>query len=266
MIRLVLADVDGTLVTPDKVLTDRARSAVRKLGDAGVAFAITSGRPPKGMAMLLEPLALRTPIAAFNGGMVVKPDLTPLEIKSLPPAIVGPIVRGLFERGLDAWIYQGNDWLLRDPKAPHAGREERTVRFSPIVAADLDKRVVDVIKIVGVSDDLPLVEACEKEMRDRFGDRVSAARSQPYYLDITHPEANKGHVVRYLSRTLGIPTEAIATIGDMPNDCLMFALGGLSIAMGNASTEVQRAAKRVTKPNTEEGFAEAIERFVLGPG
>jgi HAD superfamily hydrolase (TIGR01484 family) len=78
-ISLVLADVDGTLVTADKVLTSRARAAGKALHGAGIAFAITSGRPPRGMAMLIDPLALRTPVAGFNGGIFVKPDMTTLE-------------------------------------------------------------------------------------------------------------------------------------------------------------------------------------------
>jgi hydroxymethylpyrimidine pyrophosphatase-like HAD family hydrolase len=94
---------------------------------------------------------------------------------------------------------------------------------------------------------------------------VAAARSQPYYLDVTHPDANKGAVAQYLARTYSIPTDSIATIGDMPNDVLMFAHSGLSIAMGNASLEVQRAARRVTTSNADEGFAAAVERFIL-PG
>jgi len=65
-VSLVLADVDGTLVTSEKVLTTRAVAAVKSLQDAGIAFAITSGRPPRGMAMLIDSLALRTPVAGFN--------------------------------------------------------------------------------------------------------------------------------------------------------------------------------------------------------
>src|SRR6267378_7252775 len=68
-IRLLVADVDGTLVTHEKVLTERARAAVTKMRSAGIQFAITSGRPPRGMQMLIAPLALTTPIAAFNGGL-----------------------------------------------------------------------------------------------------------------------------------------------------------------------------------------------------
>src|SRR6185369_11052966 len=102
------------------------------------AFAITSGRPPRGMAMLVEPLGLRTPIAGFNGGVLVSPDLTSVEIKAISPKLVAPILRALIDRGLDAWIYQWNEWILRDPAAPHADREQRTVQFAPIVTRDLE--------------------------------------------------------------------------------------------------------------------------------
>ncbi len=266
MIELLLADVDGTLVTHDKVLTERARQAVRKLQEAGIAFAITSGRPPRGMSMLVEPLGIATPIAGFNGGMFVRPDMSPIEVKALPVEVVPQVVSSIEERRLDVWIYQGNEWFVRKVDAPHVAREQWTVRFAPSVAKDLSPLTEGVVKIVGVSDDLAAVEACERDLRDRCGDRVSAARSQPYYVDVTHPAANKGDVVRYLSQKLGIPAEKIATIGDMPNDVLMFARSGLSIAMGNASPDVQRAARRVTTSNEQEGFANAVERFVLGRG
>jgi len=262
-IRLVLADVDGTIVTPEKAITERTRAAVRKLDDAGILLAVVSGRPPRGMTMLLEPLQLRTPVAGFNGGVLVNPDMTEAHIKAVSPKLVPSILRSLIDRGLDAWLYQWNDWYLRDPDAPHAPKEQRTVQFPPRVTQDLESHAGGVVKMVGVTDDRAVMEACENDMRERFGDHVSVARSQLYYLDITHPGANKGEVLHYLSREYTIPPEAIATVGDMPNDVLMFAQSGLSIAMGQASEDVKRSARRVTKANTEEGFAEALERFVL---
>ena len=137
------------------------------------------------------------------------------------------------------------------------------MKFDPTVVAGYGDLTEGVAKIVGVSDDLDAVAAASAEAHDRFGDHVSAARSQPYYLDVTHPEANKGGVARYLAARFSITEDQIATIGDMPNDVLMFARSGLSIAMGNASPEVQRAARRVTTTNEDEGFANAVERFVL---
>jgi len=263
-IRLMLADVDGTLVTNDKVLTPRAIEAVRKLGEAGVLFAITSGRPPRGMSMLIEPLHLTTPIAGFNGGIYTRDDMTVISEQDIPARVVAPVISLLASSGLDVWLYRGADWYVQDPDGPHVAKETSTVRFDPLVAASYDGMTDGVVKIVGVSDDLDAVAAAADAARDKFGDHVSAARSQPYYLDVTHPEANKGSVAKYLSRTYQIPAEQIATIGDQPNDVLMFAHSGLSIAMGNATHEVQRAARRVTASNQDEGFAKAVERYILG--
>ncbi len=262
-ISLLLADVDGTLVTHEKILTERARNAVRCLRERGIRFAITSGRPPRGMAMLIEPLALDTPIAGFNGGIFVHPDLTIIEERLLAADAARQALDIILKRGLDAWVYCGNDWLVRDIEAPHVEREAWTVKFRPKAVKDFDGALQRAIKIVGVSDDLASVERCEADAQAALGHRATAARSQPYYLDVTHPDANKGFVAGYLARTLGIPAEAIATIGDQPNDVLMFKRSGLSIAMGNASEDVKRQASAVTDPDGDEGFAKAVERFLL---
>jgi Cof subfamily protein (haloacid dehalogenase superfamily) len=262
-ISLVVADVDGTLVTEDKVLTARARQAVIALHAAGVAFAITSGRPPRGLAMLIEPLALETPIAGFNGGIFVKPDMTVIEEHVLPAAAARRAVELILRHGMDVWVYSGQAWLVRDAKAPHVAREQWTVKFPPTVVSDFGPALERPFKIVGISDDHELVARCEKDAQDALGAAASAARSQPYYLDVTHPAANKGTVIATLSRLLSIAADEIATIGDMPNDLLMFSRSGLSIAMGNASAEVQAQADFVTDSYNAEGFAKAMERFVL---
>lgn len=264
-IRLVLADVDGTLVTKDKVLTERAVAAVHALHARGIAFAVTSGRPPKGMAMLAGPLALSTPISGFNGGLVVEPDLvTVLESRTLPREAAEATLALLERLGLDAWVYSGKDWLIRDQDAPHVAREAATVKFDAKVVPGFEGDMLDhVVKIVGISDDLELVHRAEAEAQKTLGDRASAARSQPYYLDVTHPEANKGGAIAWLSRHLGIPMDEIATLGDQPNDVLMFRPSGLAIAMGNASADVQDEADRVTASCDDEGFARAVEDFIL---
>ena len=263
IISFVLADVDGTLVTAEKVLTARAGAAVKALHSAGIVFAITSGRPPRGMAMLIDPLALQTPVAGFNGGIFVKPDMTIMEEHMLAPDVAKHAVEVILSKRMDVWVYSGKDWLIRDPKAPHVAREQWTVKFAPTVVENFEDVLSRAVKIVGVSDDLDLVARCEKEAQHALGANASAARSQPYYLDVTHPDANKGTVVTALSKWLAVPPSEIATIGDMPNDVLMFRNSGLSIAMGNASPDVQAQADMVTDSYDDEGFAKAIERFVL---
>jgi hypothetical protein len=263
-IRLFLADVDGALVTQDKVLTEEAKEAARELRRAGIALAITSGRPPRGMSMLIEPLDLKVAVAGFNGGVLVNPDLSVIESHMLDPTVAKATVKLILDKGLDAWVYTEKDWLIRDKKAPHVDREAWTVKFdAKIVKSFTDEHLAHTVKIVGVSDDLDLVATCEKAAQEAFGDKASAARSQPYYLDVTHPQANKGTVVLTLSKLLNIAPEHIATMGDMPNDVLMFRKSGLSIAMGNAGDEVKAQASVVTDSNENEGFAKAVRRFVL---
>jgi Cof subfamily protein (haloacid dehalogenase superfamily) len=262
-VSLVLADVDGTLVNEQKVLTDQAIAAVQALHSAGIRFAVTSGRPPLGMAMLFDKLGLDTPIAGFNGGLFVNRDLTILEQKTVPTEVVGQAIEMMRQHGLDVWLYRGNDWLITKLEAPHVAREAWTVKFDPKVVANFQDKLDHVAKIVGVSDDYGRVQRCEADAQAAFGQSATATRSQPYYLDVTNVDANKGAVVAYLSRHLEIPAEAIATIGDQPNDVLMFKRSGFSIAMGNASDEVKAQADATTDSYNDEGFAKAMERFIL---
>lgn len=262
-ISLVLADVDGTLVTEQKVLTKRAQAAVHSLRGAGIRFAVTSGRPPKGMAMLVEPLQIDTPIAGFNGGLMVKPDFTIIDQKTVPADVAASAVELLRSRGLDVWVYRGNDWLVGKADGPHVEHEAWTVKFAPKVVGDVAAELDQVSKVVGVSDDFDKVQRCEADAKATLGQRATANRSQPYYLDVTNKDANKGAVVEYLSRHLGVPAAEIATIGDQPTDVPMFQRSGFSIAMGNASDQVKGQASAVTDSYNDEGFAKAMERYIL---
>jgi hypothetical protein len=216
------------------------------------------------MAMLFDPLALDTPIAGFNGGVFVEPDLTILAQRTLPEDVARQAIDLIRQHGLDAWVYSGNDWLITKPGAPHVAREAWTVKFEPKVVPDFAGRLQQVAKIVGVSDDHERVKRCEADAQALFGERATANRSQPYYLDITNEDANKGAVVDFLSHRIGVPADEIATIGDQPNDVVMFKRSGFGIAMGNASDEVKMQAAAVTDSYNDEGFAKAVERFVLG--
>jgi transaldolase len=271
-ISAVLTDVDGTLVTKEKVLTERARLAVHELRQRGIVFTITSGRPPFGMRNMVEPLGLTMPMAAFNGGVILLPDMSVLDERVLPEYLLPAIIDMIEAHGLDVFVFRTNDWCVRSLDAPRVSRESRTVQQAPRVVESFDDVLDGVVKVVGVSEDHARVAACEAAVQ-AFGAQVSAARSQPHYLDITHPTANKGVVIERLSRYLKIPLERIAAIGDQANDVLMFERAGVSVAMGNASDDVKQRATFVTTSFADEGFANAVEKFILpratpafGPG
>lgn len=262
-IRLVIADIDGTLVTKEKLLTPKSVQAVHELDKAGILFGVTTGRPPFGARMLIEPLPALKFIAGFNGGVIVRRDFSVFKVNLLPAAEAKQVVQAIMDHNLDVWLYTEKEWLVRDPKAYRVDREEKTVQFPPKVVRNFDNFFDHATKIVGISQDYDAVARCERDVQQRFGTSVSAARSQPFYLDVTHPKANKGEVVLMASEFARIPTQEIATVGDMSNDITMFQQSGVSIAMGNASPEVQHAATYVTASNQEEGFAMAIRDFIL---
>jgi Cof subfamily protein (haloacid dehalogenase superfamily) len=262
-IRLLLADVDGTLLTGDRTLASSTIRAAHALREGGIALAITSSRPPRGLLQFIEALGIDTPTGAFNGGAFVRPDLTVLAQSLLPAELGGAVIEVIRREGLDVWVYSGDEWYVQDPDGPHVVREQRTVRFAPEIVDSYDGVIDRAVKIVGVTDDPALMESAERATRELSGDKVSASKSQTYYLDVTHPDANKGNVVGWLSDSLGIPSEQIATIGDGPNDIRMFQRSGLSIAMGNAGPEVKAQAMTVTSSNDEDGFARAIDTHIL---
>jgi Cof subfamily protein (haloacid dehalogenase superfamily) len=259
----LISDVDGTLVTNEKTLTARTQTAVAELRACGIIFTIISSRPPRGLSMLCGSLGITTPVAGFNGGVLASPDLVAITEHILSPEIARRAVEMLDAQKVQIWIFSGKDWLVRALDGDYVGHEEHTVAFQPTIVKDFGTTLDAAVKIVGVSKDFELLAQCERDVQAALAGQASVARSQLYYLDITHPLANKGVALSELAKLLAVPLAEIAVIGDGGNDVAMFERSGLSIAMGNASSDVQRAADFVTDSNHEDGFANAIERFIL---
>jgi Cof subfamily protein (haloacid dehalogenase superfamily) len=263
-IALVVSDVDGTLLTKDKTLTDGAKGAVRRLHEAGIGFTITSSRPTLGMRFLIEPLSITLPIGAFNGSSIVDPQLKPVEQHLIPVAAVQHCLDVLNEFGVDIWLFTNDLWLTRNGDGEYVPHEKRAIRADPTVVADFTPYLASACKIVGASADAALLQRCEIAMQQALGAQATAVRSQTYYLDVTPPGRNKGTFVQTMARRLGIPLDAVATIGDMQNDLAMFRTSGVSFAMGNATDDVKKAATHVTASNEDEGFAGAMEIILKG--
>ena len=261
-IALVVSDVDGTLLTKDKILTDRARDAVRRLHDAGIGFTITSSRPTIGMGFLIEPLRIKLPVGPFNGSSIVDPQLNPIEAHLIPPATAQRSLDVLNEFDVDIWLFTNDQWLARGGDGEYVPLEKRAIRADPTIVSDFAPYLSGACKIVGASSDAAMLQRCEQAMQQAVGAHATAIRSQTYYLDVTPPGHDKGTFVQTMAKRLGISTDAVATIGDMQNDLAMFQQSGLSIAMGNAADEVKKMATHVTTSNADEGFAGAIE-FIL---
>jgi len=266
MISALISDVDGTLVTAAKMLTESTKTAVANLKARGIAFSIVSARPPEGMRMFIKPLHLSSAMAGFNGGAYVRPDLTLLEERVLAPDMVRRALDFLDGKGVDVWVFAQGRWFIRNLEGLRVNREMKTLQFAPTVVSLFSPALDSVDKLVGVSDDYDLLASCEAELQTLLNCSATVARSRPYYLDVTHPDANKGVAVRTLAKLMGVPLDEVAVIGDGWNDIVMFDQCPFSIAMGNASEEVKAKARFVTDSNEEDGFARAVERYLLFPG
>lgn len=263
-IRLVVTDVDGTLVRHDRTLAPSTIAAARRLRAAGVRLAVVSSRPVGGLEVLRAPLALDTPRAGFNGGEIVGPDDAVLEEYTIPEAACRAAVADLERAGTDVWVFAGGEWLLKNPAAHYIPREQLSISMPWRVVDDFAPHLARVHKVMGTSPDFDLIGRMEGALRTAIGGQAMVARSQSYYLDVTHTQANKGTAALALARLLGVEAAEMACIGDMPNDLPMLEVAGLSIAMGNATDEVKARVQHVTADNDSDGWALAIDRHVLG--
>ena len=261
-IALVVSDVDGTLLTKDKVLTDGARAAVRKLHEAGIGFTIVSSRPTIGMGFLIEPLSIALPIGAFNGSSIVGNKLRPIEQHLIAPAAAQRSLDVLNAFGVDIWLFTNERWYTRNPDGEYVPHEKRAIKADPTIIPDFTPYIGAACKIVGASSDAALLQRCEVAMKEAVGAEATAVRSQTYYLDVTPPGHDKGTFVETMAKRLGISAAAVATIGDMENDLPMFAKSGMSFAMGNAADNVKQRATHVTDSNEHDGFARAMEKVL----
>lgn len=261
-ISLVVSDVDGTLVKHDKSLAPSTIAAAARLRGAGIRLAIVSSRPPRGMAPLAKALDLDL-FGGFNGSTIVDGAMRPVEQHFVPEEAVRTAIAAMQAFGAEIWVFDGEDWLVTDPAGAYVAHERRTVQFDPTVVPDFNRPLQKVGKVVGASDDFDGLARLETDLSRRLGKMASARRSQRYYLDVTNPTADKGHAVRAFAAHWSIPLEEVAVLGDMANDIPMFEVAGFSIAMGNAPPEVQARANATTAGNDEDGWAKAIDAFVL---
>jgi Cof subfamily protein (haloacid dehalogenase superfamily) len=261
-ISLVISDVDGSLVTPDKRLTEAAIKAVKDLADRDIGFTITSSRPAFGMRMLVEPLGLRLPFGAFNGSLIVDPALIVLRRTVISASAARIAIDSLKAAGVDIWLFTADRWLITRDDGHYVPREQATIQTDAVTVSSFDDFVSDACKIVGVSADPEKLARCEIAMQATLAGQATAFRSQSYYLDITPAGQDKGTFVETMAARLDISPRNIATIGDMQNDLAMFGKSGLSFAMGNAHDDVKAQATCVTDTNENDGFAKAVDRII----
>ncbi|MEO5867096.1 MAG: Cof-type HAD-IIB family hydrolase [Sphingomonas sp.] len=262
-IRLVVADVDGTLVDKDKRLTQPTIDAVGRLAEAGLGFTIISARPRSGMMPIADALALDAPMGAFNGGTIFKRDGTVIASHSIDSAVAKGLFALIGGAAVDRWVFANDRWYASSEQGVHVAHERIASNQAPIVTTDFTSLHGNADKLTFVSDDPALLARLHKEAAARFGDKATIVQSQTYYLDVTALEANKGDGIVALAKAMEISLGETVAIGDQANDVAMFDRAGLSIVMGQAPDAVKAKADLVTGANDADGVAGAIDEIIL---
>ena len=262
-IRLVISDVDGTLVNHDKQLEPGTADAVRRLRAAGVPFTLISARPPSGVEPLVATLGIQGPVGAFNGGTIFKAGGEVLERRTVDPEVARGVVELAKTEPVSIWVFANGEWHADTLDNPHVARERISANQEPTVVSDFSALYGDADKITIVSDDADLLGRLTAKARARYGERATVGQSQIYYLDVTAIAANKGDGVAALAAAHDVDLAQVAVFGDMNNDLPMFDRAGFAVAMGQAPAEVRARADAVSATNDEDGIAVAIDRFIL---
>jgi Cof subfamily protein (haloacid dehalogenase superfamily) len=263
MIRLLVSDIDGTLVHMDKTLSDANVAAIERARAAGIAVSLISARPPSGIGWIADRLGLNAPLGAFNGATLFERGGRILSAERIAPEAAANALGIIAASGAKTWLFADGLWCVHDLDTWHIGHEVKSAGIDPTVLADFGNLAARSDKIVAVDDQPERLAATEAALQAALGTAATAGRSQTYYCDVMAPSGNKGAGVTALANAYGVALAETAVLGDQRNDLAMFAKAGLSVAMGQGPAEVRAAATHVARSNDEDGVADAIDRFVL---
>ncbi len=269
IIRLIFINLDGTLLSGPRHMSDRAKHTIATVREAGIDIVLVSSRPPRSIRPFHQQLGLRTPVIACNGALLWNVQAAAgMAHIPIDPVLAGEVVSKGRELGAAVSIESDDDWFADSLSAPVQDRVDKFIvpgpqmgRIDDILTGGepIDKVFLDLRDL-----DVNAVTSAVAGLRRSFSDRATLYESAPGVVDVTSLEASKLTMAQQLARQMQVPAEQTMAIGDHESDAALLQWAGIGVAMGNASPAAKRAADVVTSSNLRDGVAEAIEHWVLG--
>lgn len=265
-IRLLICDIDDTLIGHDNVVSDRVRSTLDKVSERGITVAMATGRMHNSALPFVEMLGAHGPVISYNGALIIDTE-TGERMRHCPLSLedARDVLRFAEETGTYAQYYSIDEYYIEEHNEASQGYH-------------------DAAGIRGIAVHRPLYEAiefppmkvlfiCEPERKaevyrmaqQRFGQRMEVVSSKDLYLEFTHRDANKGTACQALAAHYGVDQAHVMAIGNGHNDISMIQWAGWGVAVDNSSDEVKQAADAVTASQADDGAAQAIEQYILNP-
>lgn len=267
MYKLIALDMDGTLLTTDKKVSERTSAAIKAAEAKGVKIVLASGRPLIGINKYLEELELfkgEDYVLSFNGGLVqntkTEEIVSKVSLKGSDLKYIYEISKNL---NINIHAFSAKDGLITPQNSKYT-KYEAEINGIDINIKDFNQieDEEDIIKVMMIDPQEILDPAIEK-LPSEIYEKYSVFKSAPFFLEFTHKEVDKGLGLKKLGEYLGIEQEEIIACGDAGNDLSMIKYAGLGVAMDNAVPEVKAAANFITTSNDEDGIAKVIEKFIL---
>ena len=266
--KILILDIDGTLVNSKKEITPKTHAALMKVQEAGHIIVLASGRPYRGMRQYVEALSLDKKggyALSFNGGMIIE-CMTgkPVVEKVIPNRFVKPIYEYALKNDIGMVTYEGDTAITGTRIDEYMEYEARLNFLSLVELPDFAEYVdFEVVKCLLTAEPENIAPRCEQELKALFEPKLNVYRSEPYFIEITTNGVDKASTIPELLKLLDIPRENSICCGDGFNDATMVAYAGIGVAMGNAQQIVKDNADYITKGCDEDGLVDVIEKFIL---
>ncbi|MFQ3635669.1 MAG: Cof-type HAD-IIB family hydrolase [Cyanobacteriota bacterium] len=270
-IRLLVVDLDGTVVGASNQISARVKQAVQAAQAQGIPVAIATGRMYQSARRFHADLGSTLPLMSYQGALIKDPADDTLHRHWHVPKVYAQQLLEFYEQPsvreeVSVHFYINDQLYVREITAETEAYAERS-SIEPIAVGDLRTLLdADLTKILAQSSNVELIDNLLEKLRQRYTPaELYLTKSVDIFLEATHPAVNKGNAVRYLAENiLGLRSDQVMAIGDNFNDFEMLQYAGVGVAMGNAPEGVQAIANWVAPSVEEDGAAIAIEKFILG--
>ncbi|MDR1918562.1 MAG: Cof-type HAD-IIB family hydrolase [Tannerellaceae bacterium] len=266
--KLLVLDVDGTLLNDKKEITPSTLATLQKVQQMGIQIVLASGRSTHGLrpiAQILELDKYNGYILSYNGGQIFNMQTNELLFeRRMNPKDIPYIEKQAKDNKFAILTYHKDTIITNQAHNIYVREEAARNRMQLAEANDFASRVTfSPCKCMLVSDDDEALTALEKKLRKRLSGSLDVFRSEPYFLEVVPPQINKADTLGVLMEKLSVEPEAVVAIGNGVCDIGMIQMAGLGIAMGNADERVKRCTDYTTASNEEDGVARAVEEHII---
>jgi 5-amino-6-(5-phospho-D-ribitylamino)uracil phosphatase len=273
-IRLVVTDVDGTLLDPGGCLTPRTRESIQALAASGVTLALATGRRWTGASVAASSFDFRGPMIHMDGAMIrTYPDGEMLHSAPLDRVVAQRAAEAMAGYGIqpiaqysdltDDFLHVSQEAAHPEWTATYLPAFQQQTRYRPV--AQLCDIAVDPIRLAAFAP-LSLLRRVAVDLASHDCGRQLLLLGNYGVAELTlfSSAVSKGNALKILAHHLAIPLDETMAIGDGANDISMLRAAGVGVAMGQAPRRVRAIADAVTTSNAEDGLARAIEQYALG--